>query len=85
MNRFDCRAYVLKPKTYVVVQLLSHVQLFLQPHELYSLPGSSSILAWAVQGISQARILEWFAISFSRGSSQPRDRIHISGIGRQII
>ena len=25
-------------------------------------------------GISQARILEWIAISFSRGSSQPRDQ-----------
>ena len=24
-------------------------------------------------GILQARILEWVAISFSRGSSQPRD------------
>ena len=32
-----------------------------------SLQGSS------VQGISQARILEWVVISFSRGSSQPRD------------
>ena len=30
-------------------------------------PGSS------VYGIFQARILEWVAISFSRGSSQPRD------------
>ena len=30
-------------------------------------PGSS------VHGIFQARILEWVAISFSRGSSQPRD------------
>ena len=30
-------------------------------------PGSS------VHGISQARILEWVAISSSRGSSQPRD------------
>ena len=30
-------------------------------------PGSS------VHGISQTRILEWFAISFSRGSSSPRD------------
>ena len=30
-------------------------------------PGSS------VHGISQARMLEWVAISFSRGSSQPRD------------
>ena len=26
-----------------------------------------------VHGISQARILEWFGISFSRGSSLPRD------------
>ena len=32
-----------------------------------SLPGSS------VHGIFQVRILEWVAISFSRGSSQPRD------------
>ena len=31
-----------------------------------SLPGSS------VHGILQARILEWIAIPFSRGSSQPR-------------
>ena len=31
----------------------------------YSLPGSS------VHGISQARILNWVVISFSRGSSQP--------------
>ena len=32
----------------------------------YSPPGSS------VHGILQARILEWVAISFSRGSSEPR-------------
>ena len=38
----------------------------------YSLPGSS------VQGILQARILEWVAISFSRGSSQPRDRTWVT-------
>ena len=30
---------------------------------------------------SQARILEWFAISYSKGSSQPRDQFSISGIG----
>ena len=32
----------------------------------------------SVHGISQARILEWVAISFSRGSSQPRDRTRVS-------
>ena len=36
----------------------------------YSPPGSS------VQGIFHERILEWVAISSSRGSSQPRDRTH---------
>ena len=40
----------------------------------YSPPGSS------VHGISQARILEWVAISFSRESSLPRDRTGISHI-----
>ena len=42
-------------------------------------PGSS------VHGISQARILEWFASSFSRGSSHPRDRTHASCIGKRIL
>ena len=37
-------------------------------------PGSS------IHGIFQARILEWIAISFSRGSSQPRDRTLVSCI-----
>ena len=37
-----------------------------------SLPGSS------VHGILQARMLEWIAVPFSRGSSQPRDRTSFS-------
>ena len=37
-----------------------------------SSPGSS------VHGISQARILEWIAISSSTGSSQPRDQTQVS-------
>ena len=39
-----------------------------------SLPDSS------LHGILQARILEWVAISFSSGSSQPRDRTQVSHI-----
>ena len=42
-------------------------------------PGSS------VHGIPQARILEWVAVSSSRGSSQPRGQTCISYIGRQIL
>ena len=34
----------------------------------------------SVHGIFKARIVEWIAISSSRESSQPRDRIHISYI-----
>ena len=36
----------------------------------------------SVHGVSQARILEWVAISFSRGSCQPRDQTLVSCIGR---
>ena len=43
---------------------LSRVQLFVDPMNC-SLPGSS------VHGIFQARVLEWGAISYSRGSSRP--------------
>ena len=43
---------------------LSHVWLFVTP--------------WtAVHGILQARILEWEDVSFSRGSSQPRDQTQV--------
>ena len=34
----------------------------------------------SAHGISQARILEWFAISFSRGSSQLKDQTRVSCI-----
>ena len=33
---------------------------------------------YTVHGILQARILEWVAILFSRGSSQPRDQTQVS-------
>ena len=34
----------------------------------------------SVHGIFQARVLEWVAISFSRGFSLPRDRTQVSRI-----
>ena len=45
----------------------------------YSLQGSS------VHRIYQARILEWLAISFSRGSSQPRDWTWVSCIAGRLL
>ena len=35
---------------------------------------------YIVHGILQARILEWVAFPFSRGSSQPKDRTQVSRI-----
>ena len=54
------------------VKSLSRVQLC-NPMDC-SLPGSS------VHGIFQAVVLEWIAISFSRGLSQPRDQTQVSRI-----
>jgi len=52
---------------FVAVYSLSLVQLFCNPIDC-SPPGSSA------HGISQVRILECVAFSFSRGSSQPKDQ-----------
>ena len=62
----------------VVVESLSCIWLFCDPMDC-SPPGSS------VHEILQARILEWIAISFSRGPSGPRDRTRIFCIGRCIL
>ena len=39
----------------------------------------------SVHGISQARILEWVAISFSKGSSQPRGQTQVSCIAGRLF
>ena len=41
-------------------------------------PMDYSLSGFFVHGIFQARILEWVAIPYSRGSSQPRDWTHFS-------
>ena len=61
-----------------VLQSLSRIWLFCNPMNC-SPTGAS------VHGTSQARILEWVAISFSRMSFQPRDWTRVSYIGRQIL
>ena len=59
------------------VQLLSCVQLFVTPWTIHT-----------VHGILKVRILEWVAVPFSRGSSQPRDLTCVSSvscIGRWVL
>ena len=43
-------------------------------------PMDCSLTGSSVHGIFQARVLEWVAISFSRGSSPPRNRTPVSRI-----
>ena len=67
---FECLLYARYFPGIMKVKLLSCVRLC-NPVDC-SPPGSS------IHGILQARILEWVAISSSRGSSQPRDPTQVS-------
>ena len=53
--------------------------------EVFCNPMDCSPLGSSVHGISQARVLEWVAISFSRGSSLLRDRTHVSCIAGRFL
>ena len=69
-------------RVYILVCPLSLSHALLCDSINCSPPGSS------IHGILQARILEWVAISFSKGSSWPRDWTNVSWIsctGRQIF
>ena len=59
---------------FLVFCSVSESCLTLWPHGLYSPPGSS------VLGIFLARIVDWVAVSYCRGSSLPRNWTHISHI-----
>ena len=51
-------------------------------------PADCGPLGSSVHGVSEARVLEGVTVSYSRGSSEPRDRTQVSCvscIGRQIL
>ena len=76
---FQFIQYIYDEIFYIVFSRM-HAQLL--SHVCCSPPGSS------VHEIFQAKMLEWVAVSYSRGSSRPRDRTHVSCIfciGREIL
>ena len=75
-NNWQRQQWVLPNKSFCVVTKLCPT--LYNPIDC-SPPGSS------VHGISQARMLEWVAISFSRALSLPRNRIRVPCIGRQFF
>ena len=63
----------LRPRIVVCVcESLSRVRHFVTPQ--------TETFQASVHGILQARILEWVAMPFSRGSSQPKDQTQVSHI-----
>ena len=48
-----------------------------QSRQTFCDPMDCSLASSSVHGMDQARILEWIGISFSRGSSWPRDWTHV--------
>ena len=71
LNSIDILLRVSLDGDFLIVCLFS---LYIMSNSFVAPPGSP------VHGISQARILEWVAISFSRGSFQSRTQTHISCI-----
>ena len=63
-----------------VIGLKSYSVLVAQSRPTLCDPMDCRLPGFPVHGILQARILEWVAIPFSRGSSQPRDRTQVSRI-----
>ena len=82
---FHCQSHSFNPCCKIpqeaCAQLLQSCPVLCGPVDC-SPPGSS------VHEILQARMLKWVAMPFSRGSSRPRDQIHVSWIsciGRQVL
>ena len=58
----------------------NYIQYLAKVKVTQSCPTLGKPMNYTVHGILQARILEWIAFPFSRGSSQPRDRTQVSCI-----
>ena len=71
---------------FVLYAMYIYARSFTHIHSLW--PHGSSLPGFSVRGILQARILEWVAISYSKGSSQPRDQTYVcctSCTGRWVL
>ena len=79
----------LTPGECVCVRTLVHTRTCTPTHTQLHLtlcnPMDSSSRGSSVHGILQTRILEWVAIPFSRGSSQPRDQVCVSCIAGDVF
>ena len=70
---------------FVQLYLAAYICCLAKLHSTFCDPMDCSLSGSSAHVISQARIMEWFAISFSRGSSWTSDQIRVSCICRQIL
>ena len=79
---FLCKSVSISPEGQdsFYIHLEKAKMLVAQSRLILSDPLDCSPLGCSVHKILQARILEWVAILFSRGPSQPRDQTHVSRI-----
>ena len=65
---------------YIVQVIGSHYPTHSEVKVAQSCPTLCDPMDYTAHGILQARILEWVAFPFSRGSSRPRDQTQVSRI-----
>ena len=77
-NETSAEEYVESREVKAVNKTLTEVSEVAQLCLILCNPMDCSLPGFSVHGILQARILEWVTISFSRGSSRPRDQTQVS-------
>ena len=84
MLNFSLHIYIYK---YIYIYIYIYLLLFscYVMSDSFATTRTLALQAPSVHGISQARILKWVAIFFSRGSSQFRDQTLISCIGKWVL
>ena len=75
-----CRPLLLLPPIPPSIRVFSNESTLCMRWPKQSCPILCDPMNYRVHGILQARILEWVAFPFSRGSSQPKDRTQVSHI-----
>ena len=83
-QHLGCKLCLWKKSYIIAWSILQVTSEERQPYKEWVKVTQSCLTLWpkdyTVHGILQAKILEWVAIPFSRGSSQPRNRTQVSRI-----
>ena len=80
-----CSVYIISCWVQTGIEPKPQHKMRLKVKATQSCPTLCNPMDYTVHGIPQARILEWVAFSFSRGSSQLRDQIQVSRIAGRFL